>query len=80
MDSFHTAVMLRTSSRLSGVLVFGSHDAPEEVHLTWVDATHLRVDYDQWTRNGLALPDDDFSCKSSLGISVTCVPHALEQK
>jgi hypothetical protein len=80
MDSFHTAVMLRTGTRISGVQIFGSGDGPDEVHLTWVDGTHLRIDYDQWMRNGLALPDSDFFCNSALGVSVICVPHALEQK
>ena len=77
MDSFHTAVMLRTSDRLRGRLIFSSQGAPDEVHLTWVDATHLRVDYDLWARDG---PDGDFSCNSALGVSVNCVPHTLEQK
>jgi hypothetical protein len=80
MDSFHTEVMLRTRDRLRGSLIFGSNDAPNEVHLTWVDATHLQVDYDRWTRDGVALPDDDFSCNSALGVSVNCVSHTLEQK
>lgn len=80
MDSFHTVVMLRTSDRLIGRQIFGSQDAPDEVHLTWVDATHLKVDYDQWIRDGVALPDDDFSCNGALGVSVNCVPHVLEQK
>ena len=80
MDSFHTDVMLRTRNRLWGVLIFATNDGPDEVRLTWVDATHLRVDYDQWTRNGVALPDDDFSCNSALGVSVNCVSHVLEQK
>jgi hypothetical protein len=80
MDSFHTAVMLRTRDRLGGRVIFGSNDAPDEVHLTWVDETHLQVDYDRWTRDGVTLPDDDFSCNSAFGVSVNCVSHALEQK
>ena len=43
MDSFHTSVVLRTRDRLRGVLIFGSHDAADEVHLKWVDATHLQA-------------------------------------